>query len=904
MLRHVRWFALLAILFVTAAPLPAQFRTRPVADETGEVQLQLMLRKLRTSATLMMTTAHPDDEANGVLADAAHGLGLRTVLVTATRGDGGQNEIGPEILDSLAVLRTEELLAVHRFDGAEQLFTRAVDFGYSFSLDETYEKWGKDQIIGDYVRQIRTIRPDVILGFLWTGNNGGMHHQASTHITAEAFRAAGDPARYPEQIKEGLRPWQAKKFYYSGGGDASLPTGTYDPVLGRTYDELGSEARTMHKCQAVTTLPALPSGRGGGRGYHLEDTVIAGQKEKTETSVLDGVDIRLTGLADYAKPNVPAGLTTSLATITKDVDDAEGAFTARGLDAAIPGIAAGLHELRALRAGLASMSLSADAKFEIDFRLAQKELQFQQALVVASSLRVETIGNDPMVVPGQAVNVQAIVANRSKSPVAVTGVTAKGFAGSVSCPVQSIEPGAVYACGGGGGGGGGRGGGGRGAGGGRAGGAAAGDAGASAESGYRIPADAKPTDIYFRHDPTAGARYTFDAGVPFGAPFAPTPFRIAIGLTIGGEAVTVDQPVEARYEADKTSGEKRTELLVVPAFALTVSPEVVVAPTGGSATREVRVTVRNDTPSAANASVRLKVPSGWTVDPAMAPVTFGREDEESTVRFSVKSPANAKEGSAKIGAEVVSGDKTYATGFQVVEYPHIRKRLLMHPAEAEVRSIDLKVAPNLKVGYIMGVGDKVPDAIAQLGVPVSMIDPDEMAWGDLSKYPVIMVGVRAYERRADLRANNARLLDYARKGGTVLLNYQRTEFNQTQGGYGPYPAQTTSNRVTDENASVKILVPDHPAMTTPNKIGPATWANWVQERGTYFFAPQSPEYVDLLESQDPFPDNNKPQRGILVDAKVGQGRWVYIGLVLWRQLPAGVPGAYQLLANLISLGSH
>jgi hypothetical protein len=167
-----------------------------------------------------------------------------------------------------------------------------------------------------------------------------------------------------------------------------------------------------------------------------------------------------------------------------------------------------------------------------------------------------------------------------------------------------------------------------------------------------------------------------------------------------------------------------------------------------------------------------------------------------------------------------------------------------------------------------------------------------------------MVGVRAYERRADLRANNSRLLDYARKGGTVLLNYQRTEFNQTQGGYGPYPAQTTSNRVTDENAPVKILVPDHPAMTTPNKIGPATWANWVQERGTYFFASQSPEYVDLLESQDPFPDNNRPQRGILVDAKVGQGRWVYIGLVLWRQLPAGVPGAYQLLANLISLGSH
>jgi hypothetical protein len=292
------------------------------------------------------------------------------------------------------------------------------------------------------------------------------------------------------------------------------------------------------------------------------------------------------------------------------------------------------------------------------------------------------------------------------------------------------------------------------------------------------------------------------------------------------------------------------------------------------------------------------------VTPATAPVTFAHEDEESTVRFTVKSPATAKEGKSTIGAVAESAGQSYTTGFQVVEYPHIRRRLLAHPAEAEVRSLAVKVAPNLRVGYIMGVGDKVPDAITQLGVPVSFIQPDEMAWGDLTKYPVIMVGVRAYENRADLRANNRRLMDYARQGGVVLLNYQRQpEFNQTPVGYGPYPAQTTGNRTTDENAPVKILVPSHPVFTTPNVIGPSTWEGWVQERGTYYLAPQSPEYVDLLEMQDPFPDNNKPQRGILVDAKVGQGRWVYIGLVLWRELPAGVPGAYQLLANLISLGA-
>jgi LmbE family N-acetylglucosaminyl deacetylase len=876
MVRPTRWLLLMVFLVAAAAPLPAQLRPRPIAEETGEVQLQLMFRKLKTSATFMMTDAHPDDENNALLAQMSHGLGLRTVLVTATRGDGGQNEIGPEIFDGLAVLRTEELLQVHRFDGAEQLFTRAVDFGYSFSLDETYEEWGKDEIVGDYVRQIRTIRPDLVVGFLWTGNNGGMHHQASTHITEAAFLAAGDPTKYPEQIKEGLRPWQAKKFYYTGlgvggggGGDTATTTNTYDPVLGLTYDEIGSQARTMHKCQNVSQLPALPGGGAGfGRSYHLQDTAPDFPHAAPESSILDGIDIRLTALADYAKPTRPAGLITSLQTITKDVDDAEGAFAAHGLDAAIPGLAAGLHELRSLRTTLGRLGLSDSARFEIDFRLAQKEIQFEEALATASALRVETIGNDPMVVPGQSVRVQVIVANRSHAPVQLTKVDATGFHGSASCQAQTIAASADYVC----------------------------------AANLTIPDDAKATDIYFRHDPSAGARYSFDPGVPFGAPFAPTPFRVAIAMTVGGEPITITQPVEARYEEDKTSGEKRTELLVVPAFALTVSPAVVVAPTGGVASREVRVTVRNDTPAAASATVHLTVPGGWSVQPAAAPVTFAREDEESTVRFTVTSPANAREGKASIGAVAENAGHAYTTGFQIVEYPHIRRGLLAHPAEAEARSVAVKVAPDLRVGYIMGVGDKVPDAITQLGVPVSFIEPDEMAWGDLSKYPVIMVGVRAYERRPDLRANNQRLLDYASAGGTVLLNYQRTEFNQTQGGYGPYPAQTTSNRVTDETAPVKILVPTHPAFTTPNAIGPGTWADWVQERGTYFLAPQSTEYVDLLESKDPFPDNNTPQHGILVDAKVGQGRWMYIGLVLWRELPEGVPGAYQLLANLISLG--
>jgi LmbE family N-acetylglucosaminyl deacetylase len=878
-----RSLSLVVVLLVAglAPALPfAQMRVRPVTDRTGDVALQLAFRKLRTVGTFMMTIAHPDDENNALLAQMAHGLGVRTVAVTATRGDGGQNEIGPEIFDALAVLRSEELLAAHRFDGAEEYFTRAVDFGYSFSLDETYEKWGKDEIIGDFVRHIRTMRPDVIVGFQWEGTGGGQHHQASTHLTAEAFRAAADPARYPEQIRDGLRPWQAKKFYYTGGAAAAnaaraaggivqVNSSVYDPVLGQTYDEIGTEARSMHKCQGTSQLLALPGGRGGRGGtYTLQDTVIPGQLQARETSVLDGVDVSWKSLLQFAGATAPAGMPAALTAIVKDVDEAEAAFKTKGMSAAVPGLAAGLHEVRALRASLAG--LSDTAKYEIDFRVAQKERQFQDALITAAGLRTEAIGDDPVVTPGQAVQLQIIVANRGGAPVTVTSVAASGFAAPPSCAAGEIAPNAMLAC----------------------------------NTSVHIPTDAKPTDITFRHDPKAGARYIFDPAAPFGVPFAPTPFRASIGLTIAGEAVQKELPVEARYGSDIFAGEKRSELLVAPALTLTISPDVVVVPTGAATKRDVRVTVRNNSTGAAAGTVRLKVPAGWTVDPASVPVTVGRADEEATARFTVAPPAGARAGETTIAATVQSGEVTYGSGYQVVEYPHTHRRFLFHPAEAAVKLVDVKVAPNLRVGYIMGMGDQVPQAIGQLGVPVSLIDADELSWGDLSKYPVIMLGVRAYDKRADLRANNQRLLDYARNGGVVLLNYARTEFNQVQGGYGPYPAQTTSERTTDENAPMRILVPDHPVFNVPNKIGPAAWANWVQERGTYYLRPGDPQYVDLLESEDPFPYNAGPKRGMLVDAKVGKGRWIYIGLVLWRELPAGVPGAYQMLANLISLGSH
>lgn len=425
----------------------------------------------------------------------------------------------------------------------------------------------------------------------------------------------------------------------------------------------------------------------------------------------------------------------------------------------------------------------------------------------------------------------------------------------------------------------------------------------------KVPENAKLTDVYWQRPENAG-RATFDAEASFGLPFRPTPFTARIELEINGTRVVRTIPVQFRYEGAGLVGEKRMELQVVPAFAVSMSPPIVVVPArptarASSTTREIRVTVVNGAKGAATGQVRLKPPAGWRVTPPSAHVAFTREDEAITSRFMVTAPAGAKAGESDIAAEIVAdgtnGSTTFTSGYQVIEYPHIQRRHKIIPAIATLKVIDVAVAPALSVGYIMGVGDQVPAALQQLGVSLSLIDPDELAWGDLSKYHTILTGVRAYERRADLRANNHRLVQYVENGGTVVVQYNKMEFNQAQ--YGPYPAQVSNDRITDENAPVKVLVP-HPVFTSPNRIDESAWQRWVQERGLYFLGTRDSKYVDLVEMEDPFEYNKGVKRGALVEARHGQGRWLYVGLGLWRQLPAGTDGAYKLMANLVSLGKE
>jgi len=882
-----------------------------VSSSSGHIALGLALRKLSVSGTFLQAPAHPDDETNALFTYFGYGMGLRVIDVQNNRGDGGQNEIGPELFRNIAVLRTSELLSAHRIDGAEQYFTRAIDYGYSFDPQEVIGKWGRKDIVGDYVRLWRTLRPDVIVTMNIQGGGGDRAHEATTLLVRESYRAAGDPSMYPEQLAEGLRTWQPKKIYYAAGGGpggrggrgaaagaptpapapvpaaaapklAPVNTGEYDELLGRTYADIASDARSNHKCQGTGGAPAFPGaargGRGGpgggGRGYSLVDTTIAGQMQKTETSLLDGVDTSVTGIAQYAGPNPPQALTSALAAILTQAHAAQKAF-ADGHDAASAGPAeAGLAAVRVLRAQLDAMGLSDLAKYEIDFRLRLKERDYQDAVLAAHDVTFDAVADDGLVIPGQPIHVAAEATNHGSSDVTVTGVEIAGFDGAAKCPPAAAKKEAAYSC----------------------------------ISDLRVPADAKLTTPYFNDNywkhPENQAIQIFDPGVPFGAPFAPTPFRVTFHLKAGSAEVTKELPVEYRYVKDIYFGDKRMELNVVPAFSIRIAPALAVIPSGGKPVeREIHVTVTNGTKGAAKATVALAVPAGFRVTPATSEISFSHEDESLSARFQVLAPPQAKIGAYKLRASVTSsgtGDRKFDNGYLEIEYPHVQRRQVIEPAEIALKVVDVKTVPGLNVGYIVGVGDQVPPAIEQLGAKLTYIDQDELAWGDLSKHDVIVTGVRAYERRADLRAYNRRLLDYVERGGTVIVQYNKMEFNRED--YGPYPAKVSGNRVTDETAPVKVLVPNDPVFNFPNKIGPAAWAGWTQERGLYFIGEKDSKYIDLISMTDPFKDNPGEKLGSLVEARYGTGRWLYVGLGLWRQLPAGTDGAYQLLANLISLG--
>ncbi len=873
---HLRVAALGVLLLVAGASMP-QAQVRPVYSRGAAGLLQL-LQRLGTTASALHTAAHPDDEDTAFIARAARGDHARVAYVSLNRGEGGQNVIGPELFEALGVIRTEELLQARALDGGDQFFTRTYDYGFSKTLAEARAKWDERTVLGDLVRLIRHYRPLVVYsGFSGTPADGHGQHQYAGALTPLAFRAAADPSQFPEQLAEGLRPWQARKLYVRQGfrpdpsrpASLALSTGQVDPVLGRSYFEIAMEGRSQHKSQEMG-VPELKGPQASA--LRLVESLVEGPA--SETSVFDGIDTTIPGLAALA--GLPPGsLKSELTSMADAVARALDGYDPRRPDALVPDLARGLTAVRAARAAARTLSsASDDARAEADFLLAHKEREFEAALVAASGLTIDVLAERETVAPGETftVSVRAFPSHPALTKILGASVHAPdGWSvarGNVPEPDASNPMARFFR------------------------------ETPEREEAFEVtvPGTATATEPYWLTTGRDDALFRWPETEDRGRPFQPPLVRGAVEAEIGGVTVVVHRDAEYRL-IDQVRGELRRHVHVVPAITLGLDSHLEIVPlTAAGSTRRLVVRVQHHAVAPHDGVVRLRVPEGWTVTPAEQPFRFTRKGERTALGFELTVPAPLTPGSVRLTAEAVSGGVTYRRAMREIAYPHIQTHRIYQPAEAVVRTLDLRVAP-VRVGYVMGSGDQVPDAIRRMGLEVTLVDEDALSAGDLSRFDVIVVGIRASEARPDFVSANGRLLEFAREGGTLIVQYQQPDYVARQ--LAPWPG-TMASRVTDETAPVTVLVPDHPLFTTPNRIGPEDWAHWVQERNLYAFASFDPRYEALLESADP---GEPPQRGGMLYTRLGEGHFVYTAYSWFRQLPAGVPGAYRLFANMISLGA-
>lgn len=856
---------LLALVGCIASLLvPARAQVRPTYD-LGSAGLWHILQRLQTTATVLHVAAHPDDEDAPFVARVARGDHARVAYLSLTRGDGGQNIIGPELSEALGVIRTEELLQARRLYGAEQFFTRAFDFGYSKSREETARRWNEREVLGDMVRAIRAFRPLVIYS-QWSGTaaDGHGHHQLAGYLTPLAFKAAADPTEFPEQIQEGLNIWQARKLFRRLLADEQptvrVQTGVFDPVLGRTYAEIANEGRSQHKSQGF--------GRIELRGPASSD--LRAIEGLASGSIFDGLDLSMGGLAQLV--GLPDGaLRPQLAAIEAAARTALREYQPLEPTRILPALAQGLRAVRDARQRVQSVDAPARVRSDADFFLVLKEQDFSAAILQASGVTIDPVADMETVTPGGTLGVEvraflaeplaaSVVSFALKAP---TPWIVRNVAGAKSGPTTSArETPSQYAS-------------------------------------YQVsvPATAPLTQPYFLEEPRQGDSYRWAPDAPKTAPFAPPLLVGEARLKIDDVEIVATQPVTYRF-ADPVRGEIRRVPAVVPKVTVRLDTPLFVMPLGSSPHRQ-RIVAQATSYSRdpVNGTMRLRVPPGWTASPSEAPFTLKGVGEQIATAFTVTAPATRKTGAVDIEAEARVDDVTFARDLQLITYPHIETHRLYWPARARAHVFDYKVA-RVRLGYVMGSGDLVPDAIRRMGVDVTLLDAEMLATGDLSRFDTIVVGIRASETRPDFVANNGRLLRYVERGGTLIVQYQQNEYGDLN--LPPYAASAGRNsRVSDESAPVRILAPGHPVFTFPNRITADDFNGWVQERNLYAFTEYDQQrYTPLLESADP---GESPQRGGQLYAEIGKGRYVYTAYAWFRQLPAGVPGAYRQFANLISL---
>ena len=862
--RALHWI-LLALVLSAPAPLCGQGAVDP---DHGMVAVGGALRGLGSVKRVLVIGAHPDDEDTALLTWIERGLGGDAAYLSLNRGEGGQNLIGPELGVGLGLIRTGELLAARKLDGAEQFFTRAYDFGYSKSAEETFRFWPRDSLLADVVARIRSFRPQVVVSiFSGTPRDGHGQHQVAGILAREAFTAAGDPNRYPEQLESGLEPWRPLKLYRSTRFDRdattlAIGTGELDPLYGRSYHQIAMASRSQHRSQDMGRIESL-----GPRNTSLQLVESRGTNGEADGGLFAGVDTTLAGaLSSSLGERLPAGVAAELETYAGHLERARQAFLRWSSPQLVDELSGGLAILDRVIGRLeAQRSIPREALFVLN----EERRDLEGALIDATGFIVAAFTDDDLIVPGQLVEVEVEMWNGGERALAVDGVQLRAPEGwtmeSAGAAPARIPP----------------------------------DTLVEARFRVRVPRTAEPSRPYFLERPLAGALYSWPEDPEVrGLPFASGPLRARVRLGMG--ELSIGRDVEAVYRyADQARGEVRNPVEVVPAVGVILEPGVAIRSRAGGDPLPFTVTLRGESPDGAAGVVRIQAPPGWGVSPSEAEFKLADPGSEETLEFRVSPSPNVEPGAYTVRALAEAEDgRRYTSGYEEIDYPHIRRSLLLDEAAARVEVFDLEVDRDRRVGYVPGAGDEVGEAIEAMRVPVEVLSDRMLATRSLEPYDVLVLGIRAYETNPALIAANDRVLAWVRDGGTLIVQYQQYAF--FQGDYAPYPlsAHRPHDRVSDETAPITILVPDHPIFNRPNRISAPDFEGWVQERGLYFPAEWDERYTPLIESADP---GEEPKRGALLVARYGEGLYMYTGLSLFRQLPAGVPGAYRLLANLLSL---
>jgi LmbE family N-acetylglucosaminyl deacetylase len=825
-----------AMLLVTGAVVRSGRAAEPPApafpQPMNAAEIQLALQKLNVLGRVLYVAAHPDDENTNLMALWANGSLYDAGYLSVTRGDGGQNLIGPELREKLGVIRTQELLAARRLDHGRQFFTRAVDFGFSKTSEETLRIWDRDKVLSDIVWVIRRFRPDVVVTrFSPDDDKTHGHHTASAILAQEAFQAAGDPKRFPEQLAFGevWKPtrlvWNTSPFFFSNRnlpfdptGLATMEAGGFNPLLGKAFTEIAAASLSMHKSQGVGSPP-----RRGARKEYFK--VLKGAP--ITNGLFDGVDTTWSRV-----PKSEA--------IAKKVKQVVAAFVPADPAASVP-------KLMELRKALAQFS-------DKDWG-AQKRAEVDSIIAACLGLNIESSTTIAAVSAAQPLPIKFEAINRSKVPVQLLEVRTpvSGETLQLDLPLPT-------------------------------------DQFVAKDLTPTLPKDVTWSQPYWLRKPATLGTFAVDDQTLIGLPENPPPFPLEVALRIGDQDLRYS--VDTKYRTvDPIIGEVRQELVIAPPVFANLSNPVFVF--GDDKSKSVQVRVAAST-AAVRGQLRLEAPNGWRIEPASVPVDLKAADAEILATFTIQPPPNANEGTLRAVVSVEGRDYSFTR--ERISYPHIGLHVLMPPAEAKIVRADIRKKGEL-IGYIPGAGDEIPQSLQQIGYNVKILDAADITAENLKRFDAVVLGIRACNTQERIASWQPQLLAYVKAGGVVVAQYNTTSDLKTK-EIGPFPLEISRDRVTDENAEMRILAPNHPLMNTPNKITAEDFKGWVQERGLYFPNKWDPAWTPILSCNDP---GEKPLDGGLLVAKSGSGYFIYTGYSWFRQLPAGVPGAYRLFANMVSL---